>query len=406
VTGFFHQSEHIRVKHIRTPVLTVPLDPRHIPEMITSLKHRQRIMHLTPLDDVIRRITEIVHSVAPFEMRPASAVGATLAQDAAVADLHPAAPLALTDGWAVHAEATADAGAYAPVTLPVLREVAVGEALRGDGDAVAPLDAVMLCGGKGQLHVPMASGEGVLLPGTDARGDEVLQQTGHRLRIIDVAAMQALGITDVRVRKPRVRVAHVGRGRNVIAEATTAWLTSAIVADGGVPMPAEPGADVDTLLGGDGVDAVAVIGGTGTGAHDHTVHALAQAGVVEAHGIAVSPGETAAFGIVNFRPVLLLPGRLDATVAVWLLIGQTMLAKLRGGTESSPSYHSTLTGKVASTVGLTEFVLVRRVGGGVEPLGSKYLPLATLAHADGWIVVPAASEGIAPGAHVIVRPLP
>src|SRR5262249_19262665 len=153
--------------------------------------------------------TEIVHSVAPFEMRAASAVGATLAQDAAVADLHPPAPLALTDGWAVHAEATADAGAYAPVTLPVPREVAVGEALRGDGDAVAPLDAVMLCGSNGKLHMPMASGEGVLLPGTDARGDEVLRQTGHRLRIIDVAAMQALGITHVRVRRPRVRVAHV-----------------------------------------------------------------------------------------------------------------------------------------------------------------------------------------------------
>src|SRR5215468_4222368 len=110
--------------------------------MITSLKHRQRIMHLTPLDDVIRRITEIVHSVTPFEMRSARAVGATLAQDAAVADLHPAAPLALADGWAVHAEATAAAGAYTPVTLPVLREVAVGEALRRDGDAIAPLDAV------------------------------------------------------------------------------------------------------------------------------------------------------------------------------------------------------------------------------------------------------------------------
>ncbi|HSV22768.1 MAG TPA: hypothetical protein VLJ17_07030, partial [Xanthobacteraceae bacterium] len=107
-------------------------------------------MHLAPLDDVIRRITEIVHPVAPFGMRAGSAVGATLAQDAAVADLHPATPLALTDGWAVHAEATADAGAYAPVTLPVLREVAVGEALRGDGDAVEPLDAVMLCDGKGQ----------------------------------------------------------------------------------------------------------------------------------------------------------------------------------------------------------------------------------------------------------------
>jgi molybdopterin biosynthesis enzyme len=65
-----------------------------------------------------------------------------------------------------------------------------------------------------------------------------------------------------------------------------------------------------------------------------------------------------------------------------------------------------LIGKIASTVGLTELVLVRRVADGVEPLASKYLPLATLAHADGWIVIPAPSEGLAPGGQVIVRPLP
>lgn len=83
-----------------------------------------------------------------------------------------------------------------------------------------------------------------------------------------------------------------------------------------------------------------------------------------------------------------------------------MLARLRGGTENGPSGKNTLTVKVTSTVGLTELVLVRRVSGGVEPLASKYLPLATLSHADGWIVIPAESEGLPAGSRVIVRPLP
>jgi molybdopterin biosynthesis enzyme len=149
-----------------------------------------------------------------------------------------------------------------------------------------------------------------------------------------------------------------------------------------------------------------LIGGTGAGARDDSVHALARTGVVEVHGIAVSPGETAAFGIACTRPVLLLPGRIDAAVAVWLLIGQAIMARLRGGAVDSPSHKTALSGKIASTVGLAELVLVRRVADGVEPLASKYLPLATLAQADGWIVIPAASEGLAPGAQVIVRPLP
>jgi len=149
-----------------------------------------------------------------------------------------------------------------------------------------------------------------------------------------------------------------------------------------------------------------MIGGTGAGARDDTVHALRRTGVAEVHGIAVSPGETAAFGVANSRPVLLIPGRLDAAVTIWLLTGRAMLARLSGGTENLSSVKSTLIGKIASTIGLTELVLVRRVTGGVEPLASKYLPLATLAHADGWIVIPAASEGLAPGTQVTVRPLP
>jgi molybdopterin biosynthesis enzyme len=374
--------------------------------MVAALEHRQRIARLTPLDDVVRRIAESVHPVTPRDMRAAAALGATLAQDIAVADPHPAVPLALIDGWAVHAEATTDAGAYAPVILPDPHEVAVGEALRGDGDAVAPFDTVTWRGDEGEVHVPVAPGEGVLMPGTDAGAGEVLRQIGHRLRAVDVAAMQALGISGVRVRKPRIRVARVRRGRNEIADAIADWLAYAIAADGGEPVVSRPGADLDALLTGGGVDAVVIVGGTGAGAADATVHALARIGSVEAHGIAVSPGETAAFGVAGSRPVLLVPGRIDAAVTVWLLIGQAMLTRLRGGAGNLSSDKSTLIGKIASTVGLTELVLVRRVADGVEPLASKYLPLATLAHADGWIVIPAPSEGLAPGAQVIVRPLP
>ena len=379
---------------------------RHITIMVVPLEYRQRIARLMPLDDLMRRIAECVHPITPREMRAAAALGTTLAQDIVVAELHPAAPLALIDGWAVRAESTVDAGPYAPTVLPHLHEVAVGEALCGDSDAVAPLEAVTWRGGNGDVHAAMTPGEGVLTPGTDAGVGEVLRQTGHRLRAVDVAAMRALGITGARVRKPRIRVARAGRGRNDIADAIADWLAYAIAVDGGEPVTTRPGGEVEALLTGGGVDAVAMIGGTGTGARDDTVDALARTGSVEAHGIALSPGETAAFGIANSRPVLLMPGRLDATVAVWLLIGQAILARLRGGTEHLASRKSTLIGKITSTVGLTELVLVRQAGDGVEPLASKYLPLATLAQADGWIVIPAASEGLPPDAGVTVCPLP
>jgi molybdopterin biosynthesis enzyme len=353
----------------------------------------------------MRRIAERVHLVTPREMRAAAALGATLAQDIVVAELRPAAPRALIDGWAVHAESIADAGPYAPAVLPQLREVAAGQPLYDDSDAVAPLEAVTWRGGNGEVHAAMTPGEGVLTPGTDAGVGEVLRQTGHRLRAVDVAAMQALGITGARVRKPRIRVARAGRGRNDIADAIADWLAYAIAVGGGEPVTMRPGGEVEALLTGGGVDAVAMIGGTGTGARDDTVDALARTGSVEAHGIALSPGETAAFGIANSRPVLLMPGRLDAAIAVWLLVGRAILERLSGATEQLSSRQSTLIRKVASRVGLTELVLVRQSEDGDEPLASQYLPLATLAQADGWIIIPAASEGLPPGAHVTVYPL-
>lgn len=374
--------------------------------MIAPLEHRQRIARLMPLEDVMQRIAERVQPASPRQMGAAAALGSTLAQDIVVADLHPAMPLALIDGWAVRAELTADAGSYAPAVLPELREIAVGEALCGDSDAVAPAEAVTWRGGNGEVHAAVTPGEGVLMPGTDAAVGEVLRQTGHRLRAVDVAAMQALGITDVRVRRPRIRVAHAGQGRNEVADAIVDWLAHAIVADGCEPVAARSGGEVEALLIGDSVDAVVMIGGTGTGARDDTVHALGRIGAVEAHGIAMSPGETAAFGIAYSRPVLLTPGRLDSTVAVWLLVGRAMLARLRSATAHLSSRESTLIGKITSTVGLTELVLVRQALDGVEPLASKYLPLATLARADGWLVIPAASEGLPPGARVTVYPLP
>jgi molybdopterin molybdotransferase len=379
--------------------------------MVPALEHRQRIARLTALEDVTRRMAECVGPVAPRDVEAVAALGATLAQDIMVDEPRPSVPLALIDGWAVHAELTAYAEAYTPAALTGLCEIAVGEALGASGDAVAPLDAVTWRGSTGErpiaeLPTAMTSGDGVLLPGTDASAGETLWRAGHRLRASDIAAMQALGIPAARVRMPRIRIARASHGRDGIADASVRWLAAAIAADGGEPVSASPDAGLEALLTAGSADALVLVGGTGSGQRDNSVHALRRTGVVEAHGIAVSPGGTAACGLVRSRPVLLIPGRLDAAVAVWLLIGRPLLARLCASVESAPTGQSVLAAKIASTVGLTELVLVRRTDDGIVPLGSKYLPLATLAHADGWIVIPAASEGLAPGAPVIVRPLP
>jgi molybdopterin biosynthesis enzyme len=62
--------------------------------------------------------------------------------------------------------------------------------------------------------------------------------------------------------------------------------------------------------------------------------------------------------------------------------------------------------KVTSTIGLTELIPVACAGGMAEPLASGYLSFESLARSDGWIVVPADSEGYPAGAIVAVGSWP
>jgi molybdopterin molybdotransferase len=383
--------------------------------MAAPPEHRQRIARLTPLEDVLRHIADGVGAVEARAVPIAEAAGAVLARDIALTEARPPRPLAMIDGWAVCAEATADAGGYAPVSLPDAHEVEVGDALPPKFDAVAPHDIVTRRDDVCELHQPVVTGDGVLMPGEDAAAGEVLRPAGARLRHVHVAALQALGVAAVTVRKPRLRICRARKARDPVGKAASLWLADAIAKDGGDPLAAEDGARpppppapdgvgaIEAIM--DGVDGALNVGSTGSGRRDHAVEALARAGTVAAHGIAMTPGETVAFGFVESQPVLLVPGRLDAAIAAWLLIGRIMLARLGGYHDDMPGTEGTLMAKVTSTVGLTELVPVRWSGGSVEPLAAKYLPLALLCRADGWVVIPASSEGLPAGARVTVRPL-
>jgi molybdopterin molybdotransferase len=125
------------------------------------------------------------------------------------------------------------------------------------------------------------------------------------------------------------------------------------------------------------------------------------------HGTALAPGETCGFGFIGSRPVLLLPGRLDAAMAGWLMLGRCLLGRLGGAREQNECAETaTLTRKIASTVGLTEVVPVRRVGDKAEPLAGRYWPLSAIARADGYVVISPDSEGSSAGSTVRVWPWP
>jgi len=368
----------------------------------------QRISRLTPLRAILALIESRVDAVKARKCATASAAGLTLADDLVTA-AWPTCAIALGDGFAVEAAAVADAGPYAPAQLAYLPQwVDAGQPMPSGSDAVAPLDAITQRGERVEAIAAVVTGQGVLPAGGDAPAQTLLRRAGERLRDIDCAVAAAVGFAELSVREPRIWLARSRAATPPLVEAGLAMLARC-VGKSGAAMHGEL-TDLHEALARDEADAVIAIGGTGGGRDDDSVQTLARLGRVEAHGIAISPGETAAFGFAGERPILLMPGRLDAVLAAWLAIGRHFVAKLAGGsiadtTALMPAL-TPLKRKVTSTIGMTELIPVRCEGGMAEPLASGYLSFSALARSHGWIVVPDDSEGFPAGAEVAVEPWP
>ena len=363
----------------------------------------QRIARLTPLAEVLARIDAVVKPVAPGASDLHAALGRILAEDIVIHAPLPGVARALRDGWAVRSDLTSDAGAYAPAPLPTAARVDVGEPLPPDADAVAPVDAVTIRAGVPQALAPVGPGEDVLAPGADIARGATLLQAGRRLHGVQIAVLAAAGVNRVNVRVPRLRLVRARPGRDAVIDAAIACIAGAIASMGGAA-PVSGSSELASACAD--ADAVVVVGGTGSGRSDATVRTLASLGEVHVHGVGLLPAETTALGTVGPCPVLAVPGRLDAALAAWHVLGQAMLAQLAGSREPLPTRTAKLTHKVASTVGLAELVPVRCEGSSATPIASGYVPLSALAQGDGWILIKPESEGYPAHTEVVIRPWP
>jgi molybdopterin molybdotransferase len=369
--------------------------------MASDHQSPQRIARLAPLTDAAMWIDANVHAAVSRDVGVTEASGYTLASDVKIPDAIPSGTISLRDGYALQSDWTSDASSYAPAPLPQMpARIDAGDSLPAGADCVAALDHVAIKGDRAEALAVVAPGDGILPAGGDIAAGRPFLRSGQRLRASDIAVLRAANVASVSIRAPRIVVA-ASAGDAIIA-AAAAMIGSHIHASGGTVIS---GSSLEAALATD-ADAIISIGGTGAGKDDASVTTLSRPGKVVFHGIGLSPGETAAIGEATGKPVLLMPGRIDAALACWLLLGQRVFARLAGCGMDDVTMPLKLTRKITSTIGIADVVLLTRNGGDAEPIASGYWPLQALAQADTYCVVPPESEGFPAGATISASPLP
>ncbi len=399
---------------------------------------------LTSVADAVAWVDRaFARHLGPERLPIAEAFGRVLASGVKARTDAPPFDRAVADGYAVGAEATLGASIYNPLTfrigrsglsaLPSATAVACGSLLPTAANAVVPRDYAQedVAGEILELIEPVAAGANIERSASEfARGTRLLRG-GRRLGSAELGLLAegGIGAVDV-VRRPRVRVILTGRDlaepgtelpTGAVFDANTAMLRGLVERDGGTIEPCAvdrrcEGGIRDAVYAPD-ADLVVVVGGSGLGPNDERVlKALGRprdgdGDGLRIHGIALRPGLSSGIGRIRGKPLFLLPGSPTACLWAYEMLAGRVVRRLAGQDPELPytARDFVTAGKIVSSIGFLEVWPVRFVAGrdrieavsAAAPDASRGL-FPTIAEADGFVLVPEASEGLPPGARARV----
>ncbi|MEU6429743.1 gephyrin-like molybdotransferase Glp [Microbispora sp. NPDC046973] len=394
---------------------------------------------MKPVDRHLADILAAVRPLAPLEVEIEAALGAVLAEDVASPVPLPPFDNSAMDGYAVRAEDVA----AAPVTLPVIGDVAAGDGglnalgpglvtrimtgapLPAGADAVVPVE--WTDGGTARVRIdrPAPSGNAIRRAGEDVRAGDVVLREGARIGPAQVGILAGVGRRRVLVRpRPRVVVLSTGAelaepgtplGAGRIWESNSFMLAAAVREAGAEGFRAgsvtdDPKEFMDTL---DAqllrADAVITSGGVSMGAYEPVKEALSPLGTVTFEKVAMQPGMPQGFGVVgpDRVPIFTLPGNPVSSFVSFVLFVKPALRAMQGlPAGPPPAVRATTTAPLRSPAGKRSYLRAVLAGETVAPVtrqGSHQL--AALAGANALIVVPEDVTSLPEGAEVEVIPL-
>lgn len=381
-------------------------------------------------------VTTLGNETVPLEQ----SLGRVLAEDIFANRDLPPYDVSAMDGFAVR---SADVR-QVPVTLRVIDDIKAGNQpaqtvldgqcarimtgapLPPGADAVIRVEDTQLVSSEAvQINQTVRSGHDIRLRGESMRGGEVVLTAPCEITPGVVGVLATVKAAQVRVfRRPRLAILSTGNELEGIGEpvdpgkipdSNTYALMAQVQALG--IQPALLGIARDDpdeleayLRRGLEYDVLLVSGGTSVGVHDYVRPTLEKLGVtMKFWRVAIKPGHPLAFGCTNHTQVFGLPGN---PVSSMVCVEEFVLPALRQMMGNLRRYRRTVMARLAHAVpfrpGRTEFIRVR-----LTRDASGYLAhstgtqssgvLLSMAQADGLLVVPADSCGLAENEPVVVQ---
>ena len=399
------------------------------------------------VEEHLSRIVRTVRRLPPIDLFLFDAHGCVLAQDVTSEVALPGFTNSAMDGYAVHAADLAAASETAPVSLPVVHDIAAGNTqalslapgqsmrimtgapMPHGADAVVPVERTDGGLARVTISASVSVGQSVRQAGDDVAAGDLVMRDGTRLEARQIALLAAVGTGRVSVTpKPRVVVISTGDelieagtrpGFGQVVDSNGPMLTAAVRALDCIPF--RVGCvrdDARTFLSTIEsqllrADAVITTGGVSMGAYDTVKEVLSRIGTMRFDRVAMQPGMPQGFGVLGEDevPVFTLPGNpVSAMVSFEVFVAPAL--RLMAG---RPQHETSLLTAVATDdwtapAGKVQFarVVLSRNGSGytvaIAGLQGSHA-LGSLAGANALAVIPADVTSVRAGDQVRCHPL-
>lgn len=335
------------------------------------------------------------------------------------------------DGYAVSFVNTLKASERTPVSLKIGKEaiyVDTGDPLPEGFDAVIMIEDVNVIDDTIEIYKSVSPYQHIRVVGEDIVATELIAPENHRINPIDMSAMIASGVLEIKVRKKPV-VSIIPTGTEIIEpdlikdrqpqppeiiEYNSVFIKHILEDIGAVGKRLSIKKDdieeiKDSILEGlKDSDIVIVLSGSGKGSEDYTARAIRELGEVLINGVAMKPGKPFIAGMVRGKPVLGIPGYpVSAYICFTLFVIPLIESYLGTRFFYQGEMKAFLSRSVSSQMGIDEFIRVKlgRVDDKIiaTPLGRGAGLIMSVVRADGIVKIPSNSEGYHSGTEIDVK---